>query len=249
MSVGITGERQSVLLLEAIRKELIKFNSIDFSTGQVVFQNNSITFPVDVKTGDWVIVTSDGLPTGIILETWLYNGTTWNNLAEAYKNLSQPVVVDSYADLPVLPLDNMFYWVSNSQGVRWLPGNLGGTYYPKGLYYFNSVNWEYIETPYQATQLEVNTGTDTDKFVTPATLKGNLNLATFTIDLIDELDVVFYAPYDLRINTVTNIVNNPTVTIEVNGSPYTLTNLITQGSEIKVIVDVNGVVNLNVEYE
>jgi len=80
-------------------------------------------------------------------------------------------VVANYSALPaVADATGNFYWVSASQGTAWLPGSLGGTYYPKGLYYSNGVTWEYTETPAQATQLEVNTGTNTDKFVTPSTL-------------------------------------------------------------------------------
>ena len=80
-------------------------------------------------------------------------------------------VVNNYSELPDPVLNNgKFFWVKNSQGTRWLPGSLGGTYYPKGVYYSNSVAWEHIETPYQATQQEVNLGQVNDKFVSPETL-------------------------------------------------------------------------------
>lgn len=82
--------------------------------------------------------------------------------------------VANYSALPLAStVPSEFYWVSTSQGTWWLPGSLGGTYYPKGLYFSNGVDWEYSENPYQATQAEVNTGTNTDKFVTPATLKNS----------------------------------------------------------------------------
>jgi hypothetical protein len=79
-------------------------------------------------------------------------------------------VVDYYSDLPpanTVPYE--FYWVNNSQGTAWLPGSLGGTYYPAGLYYSNGVNWEYIDVPYQATLVEVDAGLIEDKFVSPYT--------------------------------------------------------------------------------
>lgn len=80
-------------------------------------------------------------------------------------------VVANYSALPAVgTVTGEFYWCSASQGTSWLPGSLGGTYYNKGLYYSNGVSWEYIDTPYQATQATVNTGTNTDQFVTPATL-------------------------------------------------------------------------------
>lgn len=80
-------------------------------------------------------------------------------------------VVANYSALPAVgTVTGEFYWCSASQGTSWLPGSLGGTYYSAGLYYSNGVTWEFMETPYQATQAEVDTGTNTNKFVTPATL-------------------------------------------------------------------------------
>lgn len=80
------------------------------------------------------------------------------------------VVVANYSALPSASMfSGMFYWCEASQGTKWLPGSLGGTYYPSGMYYSNGTAWEYMETPFQATQLEVDTGTDTDRFVSPAT--------------------------------------------------------------------------------
>ena len=80
-------------------------------------------------------------------------------------------VVTNYAALP-LPATAIGKYsnVVNSQGTAWLPGSLGGTYYPKGIYYCDGLTWEYVgEFPYQATQSEVDAGIDNDKFVTPAT--------------------------------------------------------------------------------
>lgn len=84
---------------------------------------------------------------------------------------SNITVVANYSALPpVATVTGQFYWCSASQGTSWLPGSLGGTYYSAGLYYSNGVSWEFMDVPYQATQSEVNTGTNTDKFVTPSTL-------------------------------------------------------------------------------
>lgn len=80
-------------------------------------------------------------------------------------------VVANYSALPAVgTVTGKFYWCSASQGTYWLPGSLGGTYYSAGLYYSNGVTWEFLDVPYQATQATVNTGTNTDQFVTPATL-------------------------------------------------------------------------------
>ncbi len=50
-------------------------------------------------------------------------------------------------------------------------GSLGGTYYNSGMYYSNGTTWEWLNVPYNATQAEVNTGTNNDKFVTPLTFE------------------------------------------------------------------------------
>jgi len=69
----------------------------------------------------------------------------------------------------------------------------------------------------------------------------------YTVELMDALTVDFYAPYDLKINSVTNILNTPTTTILDDGAAYTLTNTILIGSKITVTVNTAAVVNLNVE--
>lgn len=84
---------------------------------------------------------------------------------------SAPTVVANFSALPAAnTVSGQFYWCSASQGTFWLPGPLGGTYYSAGMYYSNGVSWEFMDVPYQATQTEVNTGTNTNKFVTPETL-------------------------------------------------------------------------------
>ena len=81
-------------------------------------------------------------------------------------------VVANYSALPAAnTVPNEFYWCSAAQGTSWLPGSVGGTYYSAGLYYSNGTTWEYMDTPYQATQSEVDAGTVTNKFVTPATFE------------------------------------------------------------------------------
>lgn len=88
-------------------------------------------------------------------------------------------VVANYSALPAAgTATGEFYWCSAAQGTWWLPGSLGGTYYNSGLYYSNGVSWERLEHPYNATQAEVNTGTNTDKFVTPDTFTNASKWAT-----------------------------------------------------------------------
>lgn len=83
-----------------------------------------------------------------------------------------PLYVNTYNDLPDASIsEHQTYFVLNSQGTKWLPGSLGGTYYAKGVYFSNGIEWIYMgEFPHQSTQLEVNAGTDNTSFVTPLTL-------------------------------------------------------------------------------
>lgn len=63
------------------------------------------------------------------------------------------------------------YIALSSQGTRWLPGPLGGTYYAKGFYISDGALWSYLgEVPNQATQSQVNAETDPYSFITALTL-------------------------------------------------------------------------------
>ena len=118
----------------------------------------------DSVTGEFRWVSTS---TGIHLTGLYYsNGTTWE-----FNPADDITVVANYAALPAAnTVSGQFYWCSAAQGTSWLPGSLGGTYYNSGMYYSNGVTWEFLNVPYNATQLEVNTGTDNAKFVTPLTL-------------------------------------------------------------------------------
>ena len=70
----------------------------------------------------------------------------------------------------------------------------------------------------------------------------------FTIELVDALTIDFYAPYNLKINTVTNVLNAPTTTILDDGASYTVGGgaTILIGSKITVTARTASVVNLNI---
>lgn len=79
-------------------------------------------------------------------------------------------VVTNYSALPAAAsATGEFYFVQNSQGTSWLPGTLGGTYYPVGTYYSDGATWVTGFSPYQATLANVNLGIITDQFVSPFT--------------------------------------------------------------------------------
>lgn len=79
---------------------------------------------------------------------------------------------------PASSYNGAFAWVEAAQGTAWLPGTMGGTYYPLGLYHSNGTDWVFTPSPSQATQSEVDTGTNNDKFVTPQTLFNDSKWAT-----------------------------------------------------------------------
>ena len=120
-------------------------------------------------------------------------------------------VVTNYAALPAAnTVPGEFYWVENSQGTSWLPGPLGGTYYPNGLYYSNGTTWIFTDVPFNATQVEVDAGLNNNKFLTPQTFenaaKWNTKVSSVTGPAVDNTDPL-----------------NPVVTIPTNLTFYSTT--------------------------
>ena len=104
------------------------------------------------------------------LTMYIWNGTTYEPFSSGGGGGSTITVVANYSALPdVTTVNGQFYWCSAAQGTYWLPGSLGGTYYPSGIYYSNGVTWEYTPTPYNATQTDVDAGINDTQFVTPKT--------------------------------------------------------------------------------
>jgi hypothetical protein len=68
----------------------------------------------------------------------------------------------------------------------------------------------------------------------------------YTIELIDALTVDFYAPYNMVITSVSNVLNAPTITLKDDNATYTLGNTIAVGSKVTVTASVASVVNLNI---
>ena len=108
----------------------------------------------------------------LVWELWYAENTGFNPAPGGSGAGTTIEVVSNFSSLPSASLNaDDFYWCENSQGTAWLPGTLGGTYYPSGLYYSNGTSWSSVTSPYNATQNEVNTGTNNDKFVTPYTFE------------------------------------------------------------------------------
>lgn len=123
---------------------------------------------------------------------------------------SNITVVANYSALPdPTTVSGQFYWCESSQGTSWLPGSLGGTYYNSGMYYSNGVSWSFVNVPYQATQSEVNAGTNTDKFVTPSTFANATKWSTKQ----DVLTDVNFGSFSNSLTAKTTIVDSDSVNI------------------------------------
>ena len=82
------------------------------------------------------------------------------------------VTVANYSALPAPNTATGFIYIClASQGTSWLPGSLGGTYYPEGFYYSTGTSWIYTKTAYQALQATVDAGLVDNQFVSPNTFE------------------------------------------------------------------------------
>jgi hypothetical protein len=70
-----------------------------------------------------------------------------------------------------------------------------------------------------------------------------------TVELDSTLKNYFYAPENIKINSITNIKGTPTLTILQDANSYDLGEPINQGALITINSDSEGVVNLNISYE
>ena len=66
-----------------------------------------------------------------------------------------------------------------------------------------------------------------------------------TVELVDAQTVNFYNRYNLTIDSITNVLNSPTITIQDDNVAYTLGNTIASGSKITITASTASVVVLN----
>lgn len=92
--------------------------------------------------------------------------------------------------------DSDMAYVYNSQGTAWLPGTVGGNYYPKGVYIYDGVNWTSDRNSI-AIQLEAdadaNTFTDAEKnkiALISVTSEIDLNETLLISDSLSEVNVM-----------------------------------------------------------
>lgn len=116
-------------------------------------------------------------------------------------------------------------------------GNISGT-----TFYGNGSNLSGLFNPI----ISGTTGGDQLEYNSTTSLWENSH-PYWTIDLMDASSVEFYTSRDTKINSITNIVASPTITIADDGAPYTLGNTILSGSKVTVTTNTPTVIKLNIE--
>lgn len=86
---------------------------------------------------------------GVVIDLSIGNSTT---------TIGFSFVEQNYNDLSAISgtAIGQLAYVVNSQGTAWLPGTIGGDYYPKGIYVWDGVNWVSDRNAI-ATQLQIDT--------------------------------------------------------------------------------------------
>lgn len=140
-----------------------KFNN---TSGQLL---HTVSIPNILKEDDSPYTTQEWVDfytvnTGFFFEVTNGSGDTGSIPANQF--------VANYSALPDPTTIPYQIWIcENAEGTQWLPGSLGGTYYPEGGYVSNGTKWIYHKDNYQATQNEVNIGTVTNKWLSPFTFE------------------------------------------------------------------------------
>lgn len=99
---------------------------------------------------------------------------------------SADIEVANYSALPAPgTAPGQTYIVLADQGTKYIGVLWGGNFYPKGFYYDATTSYIYSEYPFQATQSEVNTGTNTTEFLTPKTYNDSEQIANLDFMLIN----------------------------------------------------------------
>ena len=152
--------------------------------------------------------------------------------------------VENYSALPDPTTVPYQIWVSeNAQGTQWLPGSLGGTYYPEGGYFSDGIKWIYDKNNYQATQLEVDTGINDNKFITPLTFqsankwntKENILVSGTNIKTINGDTIL--GSGDLNIENI--IIKSTTINFGTSPINEKTFNIIDNDCTITSIIDIN----------
>ena len=115
----------------------------------------------------------------------------WKAEAQAGSGTFAIPHVVNFSALPApATVPNQYYFCDNSEGTKWLPGTIGGTYYNAGLYRSDGTQWLTAENPYQATLAQVNAGVNDTNFLTPFTFSNSdkiVNSFQKNVDTSDQI--------------------------------------------------------------
>jgi len=184
--------------------------------------------------------------------TKMWNGSMWETLSSNSTTVSQKSA--NYASLTAGTIVGQIAYVNASSGTPWLPYSYGGTYYPAGWYLWNGTIWV-SDRNNVSEQLQLNVeglGSKVDKVAGDRLISASeiaqLESKLFNISInFQEVEPFNYTPrVAFKINSITNP-DSLTVTITVNGNPYSLGVSIAQYASVVVVVSGIGFINLNSE--
>jgi len=217
---------------------------------------------VEIPAGNWNFemyfsASSSGGTPAFYIEILKFDGTTFTSIANNSANpegITNGTATDLYVCAVPMPLTTLLptdrialrVYIVNSILGRTIThhtqdSNLSQviTTFSSGISSINGLTkqTQYLALGQSGSVINWSSVTDTHTLNIPI---------KYTIELVNALTVDFYAPYNLSIGSITNILNAPTITIQDDGAAYTLGNTIASGSKITITASIASVVTLNV---
>ena len=163
-----------------------------------------------------------------------------------YGSIPEDQFVINYSSLPSANTVPYQIWVvENSEGTQWLPGSLGGTYYPEGVYISDGTKWIYHKDNYQATQSEVNNGIISTKWISPFTFENANKWNTKQSTLVSGTNIKtingvgLLGSGDLSVTSVTNLTTSQSSTNVIINSDTGTDGVIALGNGVNAGVSLN----------
>jgi hypothetical protein len=217
---------------------------------------------IEIPAGNWNFemyfsASSSGGTPAFYIEILKYNGTTFTSIANNSANpegITNGTATDLYVCAVPMPLTTLLptdrialrVYIVNSVLGRTIKHHTQDSHLSQVITTFSSgissINGLTKQTQYLALG---QSGTVVSWVSVGDTHTLNIPIK-YTIELVAALTVDFYAPYNLSIGSITNILNAPTITIQDDGAAYTLGSTIAAGSKITVTASTASVITLNV---
>lgn len=105
---------------------------------------NSVLTNTNEGISEIVDLNFNSVSNQLAIQYKLSNGSIQIKNTTISSDFKPKIVVNTYSDLASVTGQELFEFaeVRNSEGNRWLPGSVGGTYYGAGLYYWNGTEWK-----------------------------------------------------------------------------------------------------------